>query len=140
MGTDDLGRDTLARIIHGARVSLQVGAIAIAIALVCGHADRRLLSGFYSGPVDLVLMRVVDIMFAFPLLVLAILIAGLLGPSRTNAMIAIGIVYHARVRARHPRGGARGDGLPVHRVGAHPRLRTTSASCAATCCRTSSRR
>ena len=50
-------------------------------------------SAFYRGPVDLVLMRLVDIMFAFPLLILAMLIAGLLGPSRTNAMIAIGIVY-----------------------------------------------
>jgi peptide/nickel transport system permease protein len=91
MGTDDLGRDTLARIIHGAQVSLQVGAVAIAIALVFGTLIG-LLSGHYGGKLDLVLMRFVDILFAFPGLVLAIVIAGLLGPSRRNAMIAIGIV------------------------------------------------
>jgi peptide/nickel transport system permease protein len=91
MGTDDLGRDTLARIIHGAQVSLQVGVVAISIAFVCGTLIG-LLSGYYGKTVDLALMRVVDIMFAFPGLVLAILIAGLLGPTRTNAMIAIGII------------------------------------------------
>ena len=92
-GTDDLGRDTLARIIHGARVSFQVGATAVAISLSLGLVIG-VSSAFYRGPVDLVLMRGVDILFAFPLLILAILIAGVLGgASRTNAMIAIGIVY-----------------------------------------------
>ena len=91
-GTDDLGRDTLARIIHGAQVSLQVGAVATGIALGLGLLIG-LASAFYRGIIDLVLMRVVDIMFAFPLLVLALLIAGLLGPSRTHAMVAIGIVF-----------------------------------------------
>jgi len=92
MGTDDLGRDMLARIIHGAQVSLQVGAIAVGISLGVGLLIG-VVAGFYRGILDLLLMRVVDIAFAFPLLVLAMLIAGLLGPSRTNAMIAIGIVY-----------------------------------------------
>jgi peptide/nickel transport system permease protein len=91
MGTDDLGRDTLARIIHGAQVSLQVGALSIGIALFFGTLIG-LLSGYYRGVVDLGLMRVIDIMFAFPGLVLAIVIAGMLGPSRRNAMIAIGII------------------------------------------------
>ena len=91
MGTDELGRDTLGRIIHGAQVSLQVGAISVGIALVAGLAIG-LLAGYYKGVLDAVLMRVVDIMFAFPGLVLAIVIAGLLGPTRTNAMIAIGVV------------------------------------------------
>ena len=91
MGTDELGRDVLARIIHGAQVSLQVGAIAVGIALVAGTLIG-LFAGFHRGVVDAVLMRVVDLMFAFPGLVLAIVIAGLLGPSRRNAMIAIGIV------------------------------------------------
>jgi len=90
-GTDDLGRDTLARVIHGAQVSLQVGAVAIVIALVVGTLIG-LLSGYYRGFVDLLLMRVVDVMFAFPGLVLAIVIAGLLGATRRNAMIAIGII------------------------------------------------
>ena len=94
MGTDEIGRDTLARIIHGAQVSLQVGAVAISIAFVCGTLIG-LLAGFYGKRVDLALMRLVDIMFAFPGIILAILIAGLLGPTRTNAMIAIGIIITA---------------------------------------------
>jgi peptide/nickel transport system permease protein len=91
MGTDELGRDTLARIIHGAQVSLQVGLIAVSIAFV-GGVLFGLLAGYYKGPVDSVLMRLVDVMFALPGIVLAIVIAGLLGPNRRNAMIAIGIV------------------------------------------------
>ena len=92
MGTDDLGRDTLARVIYGARVSLQVGMIAVLIALVIGTL-LGVVTGFYGGRVDTWIMRFVDIMFAFPGLILAIVIAGLLGPSRRNAMIAIGVVY-----------------------------------------------
>jgi peptide/nickel transport system permease protein len=91
MGTDNLGRDTLARIIHGAQVSLQVGLVSISIALI-GGTLIGLMAGYYRGGVDHVLMRIVDVLFAFPGLVLAIVIAGLLGPSRQNAMIAIGIV------------------------------------------------
>ena len=91
MGTDELGRDVLARIIHGSQVSLQVGAIAVGIALVAG-TTLGLLAGYHRGIVDAILMRVVDLMFALPGLVFAIVIAGLLGPSRRNAMIAIGIV------------------------------------------------
>jgi len=91
MGTDELGRDTMARIIHGAQVSLQVGAISVGIAFVLG-VSLGLLAGFYGGKVDGLLMRLVDVMFALPGLVLAIVIAGLLGPNRRNAMIAIGIV------------------------------------------------
>ncbi len=92
MGTDELGRDTFSRIVFGARVSLQVGALAVTIALVLG-TSLGLLGGFYGGRLDDALMRLVDIMFAFPGIVLAIVIAGLLGPSRNNAMLAIGIVY-----------------------------------------------
>jgi peptide/nickel transport system permease protein len=91
MGTDELGRDELARIIHGAQVSLQVGAIAVGIALVAGTLIG-LFAGYSRGFADSILMRLVDLMFALPGLVLAIVIAGLLGPSRRNAMIAIGIV------------------------------------------------
>jgi peptide/nickel transport system permease protein len=91
MGTDELGRDVLARIIHGAQVSLQVGAISVSIALV-GGLLIGLMAGYFKGFPDAVLMRVVDLLFAFPGLVLAIVIAGLLGPNRTNAMIAIGVI------------------------------------------------
>jgi peptide/nickel transport system permease protein len=92
LGTDELGRDELSRIIHGAQVSLQVGMISVIIALAIG-TTAGVMAGFYGRTVDAVLMRGVDIMFAFPGLVLAIVIAGLLGPSRTNAMVAIGVVY-----------------------------------------------
>lgn len=92
MGTDELGRDTFSRIVFGARVSLQVGIISVFIALLAG-AILGVAAGFFGGRIDSWLMRGVDIMFAFPGLVLAIVIAGLLGASRTNAMIAIGLVY-----------------------------------------------
>ena len=91
MGTDELGRDTFARILHGSQVSLQVGLISVGIALVLG-LSIGLTSGFFGGKVDALLMRIVDLMFALPGLVLAIVIAGMLGPSRRNAMIAIGII------------------------------------------------
>jgi peptide/nickel transport system permease protein len=91
MGTDELGRDTLARISHGAWVSLQVGLISVSIAFV-GGVVFGLLAGYYKGILDTVLMRIVDIMFSLPGIILAIVIAGLLGPNRRNAMIAIGIV------------------------------------------------
>jgi peptide/nickel transport system permease protein len=91
MGTDELGRDMLARILHGSQVSLQVGLISVGIALVLG-LSIGLVSGFFGGKIDTLLMRVVDLMFALPGLVLAIVIAGMLGPSRRNAMIAIGII------------------------------------------------
>jgi len=91
-GTDDLGRDVLSRVLVAARLSLVVGAIAVGIALTVG-VTLGLVAGYYGRWVDDVIMRVMDVLFAFPAILLAIAILAVLGPGVTNAMIAIGIVY-----------------------------------------------
>lgn len=91
-GTDDLGRDVLRRVIHGARVSLQVAVLAVAISLSFGSL-LGLIAGMTGGLVDNFLMRLMDIMLAFPYVLLAIALVAALGPGLRNTMIAIGIVY-----------------------------------------------
>lgn len=90
-GTDELGRDILGRIIHGARVSLMVAGIAVGISLFVG-APIGMIAGYWQGAIGSVLMRIMDAIQAFPGVLLAIAIASTLGPGITNAMIAIGIV------------------------------------------------
>lgn len=92
LGTDELGRDVLSRLIYGARVSVTVGAISILIAVTLGIL-LGLNSAYYGGMVDSVIMRVMDALAAFPAILLALAILSAMGPSIRNAMIAIGIVY-----------------------------------------------
>jgi peptide/nickel transport system permease protein len=92
LGTDEFGRDTLSRLLYGARIALAIGLIADGIAAVIGAA-LGLVSGYYGGWVDSIIMRFMDIMLAFPYLLLALIVVAVLGPSLQNAMIAIGIVY-----------------------------------------------
>jgi peptide/nickel transport system permease protein len=91
-GTDELGRDELSRVLVAVRVAVIVACASVGLALVVG-GFFGIVSGYARGFADATIMRGMDIVFAFPFLVLAMLIAGLLGPSRQNAMIAIGIVY-----------------------------------------------
>ena len=92
LGTDDFGRDILTRILYGSRVSLQIGFVAVGIAASIGIV-LGLISGYFGGHVDDVVMRCMDVLLAFPAVLLAVTIMALLGPSTTNVMIAIGIAY-----------------------------------------------
>jgi peptide/nickel transport system permease protein/dipeptide transport system permease protein len=95
LGTDDLGRDILSRIIYGARVSLIVAVVSVGLAFVLGTLLGS-ISGYYKGRLDNVIMRIMDIILAFPYLLLAIVVVAYLGPSLQNAMMAIGITYVPR--------------------------------------------
>jgi len=95
LGTDDLGRDILSRIIYGARVSLMVAVFSVGLAFFFGTLIGA-VSGYYKGTLDNVIMRFMDILLSFPYILLAIVVVAYLGPSLRNAMIAIGITYVPR--------------------------------------------
>lgn len=92
LGTDHLGRDVLSRIMHGYRSSLLTCSLAVLLALLTG-GTLGLLAGFYRGWFDRVIMRIMDIFFAFPIMLLAIGVIAILGPGLWGAALAIGIVY-----------------------------------------------
>jgi peptide/nickel transport system permease protein len=91
-GTDKLGRDIFTRMLYGARVSIAIGFVAVGVAIVAGTAIG-VVAGFFRGTVGSVLMGAMDVMLAFPSIILAIAITTILGPSITNLMLALGIVY-----------------------------------------------
>jgi peptide/nickel transport system permease protein len=126
LGTDQLGRDILARIIYGSRISLLIGLLSVALALPVG-VGVGLLGGYFGGRLDDVIMRLADVQLAFPFILLAITIAGVLGPSPRNVILILAVggwVVYARltrgqvlsVREKEFIEAARGLGLGHGRI------------------------
>ncbi|MGF3499634.1 MAG: ABC transporter permease, partial [Candidatus Methanosuratincola sp.] len=90
LGTDELGRDILSRIIYGTRISLTIGIVSVAVGLSLGVVLGA-FSGYYGGWLDILIMRFIDIMMSFPTILLAIIVVTILGPGLYNAMVAVGV-------------------------------------------------
>jgi len=125
LGTDAVGRDLLSRLIYGARYSLFVGCIVVSLALIVGIL-LGLIAGFSGPAVDTLIMRVMDIILAFPSLLLALVLVAILGPSLTNAIIAIAIVqqpHYVRLTRAAVMGERNKDYVTAARVAGVGRLR-----------------
>jgi ABC-type dipeptide/oligopeptide/nickel transport system permease subunit len=92
LGTDEIGRDVLSRIIHAARISVKVGTVAVSVGLI-GGALIGITAGYFGGVIDMALMRFMELLFSFPAILLAIVLMAVLGTSILNAMTAIGVIF-----------------------------------------------
>ena len=138
LGTDELGRDILSRLLYGARVSLWVGLVTVALSGVIG-VTGGVVAGYLGGYWDAVIMRLVDVFLAFPVIVLAIAIVAVRGPGLTNVLIALALVYWTTY-ARVSRSIVLAVREEEYTWAAGPWAPRQPASCSAPCCRMPCRR
>jgi dipeptide transport system permease protein len=125
LGTDAIGRDMLTRLIYGARLSLLIGVAVVALSIVLGTV-LGLVAGFFRGPIEIAIMRLMDIILTLPSLLLAIVIVAILGPGITNAMLAVAIVvlpHYVRIARAAVVSETAKDYVTAARVGGAGRLR-----------------